>query len=101
MLPMDWRPPTTGVLARLADTRVRQFWDSQHMMAQRLAQDARPPQPEQSCCERSGFLWDLAAVYPAGARWDGQVPQATIFDGPIVQVAAKIDAALTTAARAR
>jgi len=98
---MDWRAPTTSALGRLADRRVRQFWDKEHTMAQRMAHDARPPQPEQSCCERSGFLWDLAAVYPAGERWDSQVPPAAIFDGPVVQVAPKIDAVLTSGAPAR
>jgi hypothetical protein len=82
-------------LSRLADPRVRQFWDEAHTMALRMARDARPPQPAQDCCKRSGFLWDLVAVYPAGVRWEGQLPPAVVFDGPVFRVTSKIEAALT------
>jgi hypothetical protein len=32
------------------------------------------------------ILWDLAAVYPAGVRWDERVPPAVFFNGPVVDV---------------
>jgi hypothetical protein len=96
ILATDWRPPTTGTLGRLADQRVRQFWDKEHLMALRLARDARPPQPEESCCERAGVLWDLAAVYPAGAQWHDALPVAAVFDGPVFRVTAKIEGALSS-----
>jgi hypothetical protein len=90
----DRRAPTTMTLSRLADPRVRQFWDEAHTMALRMARDARPPQPVEDCCKRSGFLWDLVAVYPVGARWESQLPPAVVFDGPVFRVTSKIDAAL-------
>ena len=39
-------------------------------------------------------LWDLAAVYPKGARWDDRMPTAMVFDGPVVDVSDAIKAAL-------
>ena len=41
MLTTDWQSPTSGVLARLKDVRARQYWDPRHLVAQRLAADAR------------------------------------------------------------
>ena len=90
MLVTDLGRPTARALARLADGRVRQYWDQQHVMARRLLQDARDPQPKPNCCEMDGNLWDLAAVYPPGARWEDRLPPARVFDGPIVKVQAAI-----------
>jgi hypothetical protein len=86
MLPTDWSAPTAGVLARLGDARVRQYWDPNHLVAKRIKDDARPPQPEPGCCERNGILWDLAAVYRADARWADRMPPALFIDGPVVAV---------------
>ena len=95
MLPTDWSAPSTIVLRRLSDARARQYWDKDHVLAHRMARDARPPQPTQSCCLRSKTLWDLGAIYPKGARWTDQMPTATLFDGPVVDVIEGIDAAIT------
>lgn len=94
MIATDWAPPGSGALGRMADTRVQQYWDPDHTLAKRLAADARPPQPEQDCCIRKGILWDLAAVYPRGARWEDRMPPATVFNGPIVDVVGAVEAAI-------
>ena len=94
ILPTDFGPPTTSVLGRATDRRVQQYWDPGHVVATQMATDARPPQPTQECCVRAGHLWDLAAVYPKGARWDDRMPTATAFDGPVVNVTDAIKAAL-------
>jgi len=94
ILPTDLAPPITLVLRRMPDSRVRQYWDPDHLLAQRMAADARQPQPTQDCCIRSGLLWDLAAVYPAGLKWTDRLPTATVFNGPVVDVTEAIDAAL-------
>ena len=101
ILPSDRRPPATGALARLADRRVRQYWDHDHAIARQLAHDARPPQPPHSCCERAGVLWDLAAAYPIGQRWDAQLPAAIVFDGPVVDVVAGVEAVIAKSEAAR
>lgn len=90
----DWRQPGTGVLGRLADARVRQFWDTGHLVAKQLERDAREPQPKPGCCTRDGVLWDLAAVYPPGALWTDAMPPAVVFDGTVVDREADIEAAV-------
>ena len=90
----DFAPPTTGVLGRTSDRRVQQYWDGEHVLATRMAADARAPQPEQDCCVKGGVLWDLAAVYPKGATWSDRMPTATVFNGPVVDIIEAIDAAL-------
>lgn len=101
MLAADWRAPATGTLARLPDRRVSQFWDKGHVLAKRLAADARDPQPKPTCCMRRGVFWDLAAMYPAGAVWGEKLPPATLFDGPVVRAAPRIEAQLTHIGRRR
>jgi hypothetical protein len=87
ILPTDWIPPTTGALGRLSDRRVRQFWDREHILARVMA-ESRAGMPPPDCCERSGMLWDLIAVYPAGAEWGATLPRAAVFNGPVVRVMA-------------
>ena len=94
MLPTDWQRPGAAVLGRIPDTRVRQYWDPGRLLARRIAAEARDPQPKQQCCVRDGVLWDLAAVYPPGLRWDDQLPPAVFFNGPVVKVAADLERVL-------
>jgi hypothetical protein len=94
MLPTDWSAPSTSVLRRLSDGRVQQYWDPNHVLATQMKKDARPPQPEQDCCVRSDILWDLAAVYPVGALWSDTMPNASMFNGPVVDVIPAIEEAL-------
>lgn len=94
ILSTDFSAPTTWALSRASDRRVQQYWDTQHVVAKQMAADARAPQPEQECCLRSGVLWDLAAVYPKGALWEERMPTATIFNGPVVDIADAVEAAL-------
>jgi hypothetical protein len=86
ILPTDYSSPSTGVLARLADPRVSQYWDKNHLFAEQLARrlnsEAGHPQP--SCCNRRGIQWDEVAVYPQDAHWNGQLPRAVYLDGPVV-----------------
>lgn len=86
MLPTDFSQPTSGTLARLADKRVRQYYDNDHRLAKRLQEDARPPQPVPDCCTRKGILWDLMAIYPPGALWTDKMPVAAFFNGTVVDV---------------
>jgi hypothetical protein len=97
ILPTDWAPPTTFAMNRIPDRRVQQYWDPGHVVATKLAADRRPPQPAEECCEQSGVLWDLAAVYPRGAAWNGQMPTATVFNGPVIDISSAIESALVTA----
>ena len=94
ILVTDWRKPGRSVLGRMADSRVKQIWDSRHLIAKQLANDARPPQPVPGCCTRDGVLWDLVAVYPPGAAWTETMPPAVLFDGAVVSMETDIEAAV-------
>ena len=87
MLPTDWSAPASRVLARMPDPRVRQYWDPNHLVAKRMAVDARAPQPEPDCCVRNNILWDLAAVYTRDAEWTDRMPTAVFVSGPVVAIA--------------
>ena len=96
ILPTDFSKPMGIVLNRLSDRRATQFWDEGHVLATQMAQDARSPQPEQKCCVRKNHLWDLVAVYSAGAKWEAQMPTAIVFNGPVVYTGDQIRQALTS-----
>ena len=99
ILPTDWSAPTSSVLNRLSDKRVQQYWDPSHLLAKRMQEDAKAPQPEQECCVRSGILWDLAALYPKGTSWTDRMPPAVVFNGPVVNVVPEIESSLSSTAR--
>jgi hypothetical protein len=99
ILSTDWSPPSTFAMKLIPDVRARQYWDPDHVVAKKLAADRRAPQPEEECCERSGILWDLVAVYPRGVTWNDRMPVAVLFNGPIVDVKAEIESSLTAPAK--
>ncbi|MDE3136882.1 MAG: hypothetical protein KGL59_09935 [Acidobacteriota bacterium] len=79
-MPTDWAKPTTGVLARLADPRVAQFWDKDHLISQSL--EATVPGGEPACCRQGGALWDVVALYAPGSRLGHSSPE--FISGPVV-----------------
>jgi hypothetical protein len=97
ILPTDWSAPGGLALKRLYDRRVRQFWDPNHLIAAAIktveVAGARHP----DCCERKGFLWDLTAAYPPGARWGGVLPEPVLLNGPIVDTVIDLDAVVAKA----
>ena len=97
--PTDWSPPTTFAMSRIPDRRVQQYWDPDHVLAKRLSTDARSPQPEPDCCDQSGVLWDIAAVYPKGVLWNDRMPPADVFNGPVIDITSSIESALTATPR--
>ncbi len=59
----------------------------EHALAKAMAQ-SRNSKSKPDCCNRRGILWDLIAVYPAGAIWSHRLSAATVFNGPVVRVIA-------------
>lgn len=92
ILPTDWSAPGTSVLNRLNDRRVRQFWDSGHIVAALIKKVETTGQFHPDCCERNGFLWDLTAAYAAGARWSDNLPEPIFLNGTMVQNAEALEA---------
>jgi hypothetical protein len=86
ILPTDYSSPGGGVLARLSDPRVTQYWDKNHLFAAQLGErlKAEPDYPHPRCCNGRGFEWDEVAVYSQDARWGDQLPHAVFLDGPVV-----------------
>ena len=87
ILPSDWSRPTRPVMARIPDSRVIQFWDMDHLIAEELSRQLRTKQP--TCCRRSGTLWDLVALYPNGTKWNESEP--FYVDGPVYKVEGELE----------
>lgn len=83
ILPTDWAPPSSGVLARTSDRRAIQFWDRTHHVALALGASLHQ-QPKPECCDARGVLWDVAAVFPKDALWTDSAPRAVLLNGPVV-----------------
>ena len=76
------------------DLRAQQYWDPEHIIARKLAADRRAPQPAEECCDRSGILWDLVAVYLKGVTWNEHMPTAVLFNGPVIDVKDEIESSI-------
>jgi len=85
ILPTDWTSPSSSTLARISDSRARQFWDPNHLVAQELkiaAEKRLLPQPH--CCFNKGFNWDEVALYAPYSRWN-DAPAPAFWNGPVVK----------------
>jgi hypothetical protein len=82
ILPTDWSRPSGMVQSRISDTRVIQYWDTDHLIAGELQ---RQLLSEPSCCKREGTLWDFAALYERQAQWGMSAP--LFADGTVVDSA--------------
>lgn len=95
ILDSDTAPPSMPALERLNVPGVRQFWDPDHRLAALLLQTQQAAQLRPRCCVYEGnILWDLIAVFPAGARWESAPPRPILFDGTMVKTAPQLDAVL-------
>ena len=97
VLPTDWGKPGTGVLARLSNPRVRQFWDGERLLARAVehASQGRALQP--NCCFERGLWWDFIAVYPPGGQWTDKLPEPLLLDGTVDDAIPAFEALLTKA----
>ena len=77
----------TGTLARIPDSRARQFWDPQHLVSLELSRirKAMPGEPEPACCKEKGFFWDDAILFAPHAQWkDASAP--LFWNGPVWKI---------------
>lgn len=91
VIPTDWSPPSTLVLERIPDPRVRQYWDAKRTLSRLMGEDPG---------NRKTIVWDYVALYPPGARWTDKPPQPSYSGRPVVEVAAALEQALATAGEA-
>jgi hypothetical protein len=95
ILPTDWRAPSWSTLRRIPDTRARQFWDPNHLVAQELSRIAKEKlgQLQPACCLQKGFFWDEAIVYRPQSKWKDEATPA-FMNGPVIKIAAGLQSAL-------
>jgi hypothetical protein len=82
----DFRAPSSAVLARISDPRVRQYWDRGRLLSQAMGEK-----------DQSSIVWDMINVYPAAARWKERVPEPLFSDRPVVRVIERAANALAQA----
>jgi hypothetical protein len=80
--------PSDSVLRRIPDTRAAQFYDSKHLVSKALqAQMLAHGVTGQDYYVKDEYVWDAAAVYPPGIRWETTtVPKPDFVGAPIVEV---------------
>lgn len=86
--------PTPGTYARVPDRRVRQFWDRDRLLSQRMVRDilenpALLPDSEK-VTERT-IIWDVAAVYPPKTRWDHAMPKPEYYGRPVAEISGELE----------
>jgi hypothetical protein len=76
----------------MPDSRVKQFYDPNHVVAGRLKEIAakKPPHSEPNCCVRNGFYWDEAMLYRPQARWKDDA-SSEYWNGPVVRIVADLE----------
>jgi hypothetical protein len=97
ILSTDWGKPRSGALHRLKDPRVLQFWDADHHAAEALRHSHESRSQLPNCCYEDGIWWDLMAVYPVGARWDGKLPEPILLEGTVEEAAPAFENLLKSA----
>ena len=98
----DTDPPNARVLARAADPRVVQYWDKQGSLA-KVWQPVLKTNPAaitgKAELVTGDVLWDMAAVFSRGARWESQLPGALFVGAPVIQTIAPLADAVRSALR--
>jgi hypothetical protein len=95
MITTDWTAPSGITMSRIADSRVRQFYDPKHLVSADLTRFAEsdPARFNPDCCNNEGFYWDMAALYPAGTTWH-EAPRASFANGPVYRIVRDLDSAI-------
>lgn len=100
ILATDWGAPSGSTLARISDSRARQFWDPNHGVSAGLKKMAMQITPSPRPNSRKGFYWDMAIVFAAQARWEND-PAPSFWRGPIFQIIPALQESLSRQQSAR
>jgi len=89
VLRTDLAPPTSKVLSLISDSRASQYWDKDLILSAR-ADSLRDSGRREAAATpgKKAVVWDVAAIFPAGARWDADFPSPTFVSRPVI---ARID----------
>jgi hypothetical protein len=83
----DWYAPGSGVLARVSDSRAKQFWDRNLLLSEAIKQSLERRGSEHLTRIREegrGVVWDIVALFPQGVRWETDFPEPIFFGAPVV-----------------
>src|SRR5689334_22359318 len=89
VLVTDIVAPTTRTLSLLHDGRAWQAWDPRHFISEALKRSCGKGAASGAVAERvakQDLLWDAAAVFPKGVRWEEGPPVPVYFDGDVQEV---------------
>lgn len=92
----DLAPPTTTVMSRVHDRRVRQFWDPERSLSEYMVQaaiaDPSLLAPGDSISPAT-IVWDFVAVFPSGAVLD-PLTKPAYYGGTVESVMAEVRSTL-------
>ena len=88
----DLTVPADSVLRRITDSRVLQYYDSNHLVSKALqAQMLTRGVTGQDHLVKNQYVWDTVAVYPAGVRWEnGAGPKPDFVGAPVARVSERV-----------
>jgi hypothetical protein len=95
----DANGPPTGTYMRIPDRRVVQFWDPQLTLSKRILRDAlHNPKllKNGEQITKSTIVWDIAAVFRQGQRWDRAFPPPQVYGMPVVDVIGDVERELVS-----
>jgi hypothetical protein len=80
--------PSDSVLRRITDARAAQYYDGHHLVSQALqAQMLAHGVTGQDYFVKDEYVWDAAAVYPPGVRWEnGPGAKPDFVGAPVAEV---------------
>lgn len=90
--------PPPGTYQRMPDRRVRQFWDRDRALSQRMVRDIVENPALMADSERIAegtVIWDVVALFPPKARWDHAMPKPDWYARPVAEVAPNLEQIVT------
>jgi hypothetical protein len=85
----DWYAPRSAVLARVSDSRAKQFWDRNLLLSEGIKQSLERKGSEHMARIREegrGVVWDIVALFPRGVLWETDFPEPLFLGAPVVYV---------------
>jgi hypothetical protein len=85
----DVAPPTTGVMARISDSRVVQLWDRSRVLSElllRTARDERGRSSHNGDAGEGSIVWDYVLVFPPESEWGDSLGPPEFAGGPVIAV---------------
>lgn len=84
--------PADSVLSRISDARAAQYYDGKHLVSKSLqSQMLAQGVTGRDYYVKDEYVWDAAAVYPPGMRWESAaLPKPDFVGAPIVGVSDRV-----------